>query len=223
MITRAFALRKTQPDDRRSGYTVTCKECGAVADIIASSGRLPAETVAKKFRDKGWRIGSHTGLDVCPTCEAKWAKAVAPIHAKWEKEFPLDVALDGLFQLSEPAEEKPAEERTTPMTTPTEAPKKQIRLSRSEEVAIYQTMLPHIKILGDGFCEYADDWNDDRVLKEANLRPEVNNQHIKVYRQDVFGRLQKQRHIGSTGVTLKALEKRVEDLEKLYLELAGRK
>ena len=46
-----------------------CSKCSATFEISDQRG-MPAEQMAKKFRDIGWSMGTRRAADVCPKCVA---------------------------------------------------------------------------------------------------------------------------------------------------------
>jgi hypothetical protein len=57
----------------KSGYLIKCRACSN-SEVIANathSGSLPPEVTAKKFTQKGWRVGHRVRDDLCPACIAK--------------------------------------------------------------------------------------------------------------------------------------------------------
>jgi hypothetical protein len=62
--------------------TISCSQCGKQDTIRDSTHNgLPADTVANKFRQRGWRIGSRASNDACSACaNAKAQKANSQVQ-----------------------------------------------------------------------------------------------------------------------------------------------
>jgi hypothetical protein len=71
---RTFIRSALVVDGRsKAGYLIRCRECNK-AEVIPNathSGSLPPEVTAKKFAQKGWRVGSRVREDRCPDCIAQ--------------------------------------------------------------------------------------------------------------------------------------------------------
>lgn len=55
------------------GYTIRCCKCGAQDRVstVTHSGTMAPEGVSKKFRAKGWLVGTRENRDLCPACVGK--------------------------------------------------------------------------------------------------------------------------------------------------------
>lgn len=69
-MNRNFERTTLDSEYRGSAYKITCCRCEAVDKIGVGShsGSLPPEVIAKKFKQRGWRIGNRVSLDVCQDC-----------------------------------------------------------------------------------------------------------------------------------------------------------
>ena len=72
-MNRSFERTTLDSDHRAAAYKITCCRCDAVEKIGVGShsGSLPPEVIAKKFKQRNWRIGNRVSLDVCPDCLTK--------------------------------------------------------------------------------------------------------------------------------------------------------
>lgn len=72
-MNRTFERTTLNGETRPAGYKIICCRCKNIDNIGAGShsGNLPPEMIAKKFKQRGWRIGNRLSLDVCPVCLTK--------------------------------------------------------------------------------------------------------------------------------------------------------
>lgn len=80
MVARIFdrVLVARGSDGRKTpGQEIVCGACGARDAVInpKEGGHLPPEAAIRKFRQRGWRVGSSMAVDRCPRC----AVAVRPM------------------------------------------------------------------------------------------------------------------------------------------------
>jgi hypothetical protein len=90
-----------------------------------------------------------------------------------------------------------------------------ITISRSEEAMVYQIMKKVIREVGEGICEYVEDYSDKKVLEDFLVMvpgSPIAVSHISNYRLDVFGKLRP----GRTAplVEMEELRTRLERLEQ---------
>ncbi|WP_150526800.1 hypothetical protein [Roseibium sediminis] len=85
---RLFDVCYKTPEDGKAGnYATICCGCGTKEDVyVAASvgGTLPVEPVSRKFRNKGWVVGSKANGHTCPECKVREAarpKAAPPPEA----------------------------------------------------------------------------------------------------------------------------------------------
>jgi hypothetical protein len=71
-MNRSFVRSTLDADHRTSAYKIVCRQCGKTDKIAASSraGTLPPDVSAKKFKQRGWTVGSRVGDDLCNICVA---------------------------------------------------------------------------------------------------------------------------------------------------------
>ena len=71
-MNRNFVRSTLDVDHRTSAYKIVCRQCSKTDKVAASShsGSLPPEVSAKKFRQRGWSVGSKVGDDLCNLCVA---------------------------------------------------------------------------------------------------------------------------------------------------------
>lgn len=54
-------------------YEIHCTKCSHIEQMVIRNGhgakKLPVDVIAKKFRDKGWSVGSRRNKDICPECQ----------------------------------------------------------------------------------------------------------------------------------------------------------
>ena len=69
-MNRNFVRSTLDADHRASAYKIVCRQCGKTDKVAASShsGNLPPEVTIKKFRQRGWAVGTRAGADLCVTC-----------------------------------------------------------------------------------------------------------------------------------------------------------
>lgn len=72
-MNRTFERTTFDGETRPSGYKITCCRCKNIDNIGCGShsGNLPPEMIAKKFKQRGWRVSNRLSLDVCPVCLTK--------------------------------------------------------------------------------------------------------------------------------------------------------
>lgn len=79
-----FARGRRQTDAGAvTGALITCKQCGH-QDVINDPRHMPADVIAKKLRERGWRVGKRRNADICQACvkensRKKTASAPAPV------------------------------------------------------------------------------------------------------------------------------------------------
>jgi len=159
-------------ESRPSGYKVTCCRCKNVDNIGAGShsGNLPPEMIAKKFKQRGWRLGKRVELDVCEVCVTK--EKISRKSIKLGDLSVSDVKALGLGAVPPPP---PAEEKTL---TIIEA----IRLGWASKPTIYRYIsdgkLPCIK--EDGKMLRVKEVDLERAFKDmrkVSPRPVL---HLKI-------------------------------------------
>lgn len=75
MVARIFdrVLVARGSDGRKMpGQEIICGACGARDAVVnpKEGGHLPPEAAIKKFKQRGWRVGSSMAVDRCPSCAA---------------------------------------------------------------------------------------------------------------------------------------------------------
>jgi hypothetical protein len=115
------------------------------------------------------------------------------------------------------------------MLTTNETKEKESRvfLNLKEQIAVAELLKAHLKPEGENW-KFDDDWSDERIAKESKTRATA--MHVQTVRKSLFGNLVRGGHEHSAKnlagnrphEKIATLTARVEELERLYLELSER-
>lgn len=228
-----FKLNQNGLDVRKDEYgrlaaTIKCSECGAQgATPIKSVAQAAAEDfINKKFRELGWEVSRNHRTDVCPTCIAARRKPkLVVVTPDDELDAELDQFLGAEIPTPEPVKETPVLEATTEtpeVQTAEAAPGTFLRLTRKQEFVILEEMKKVIvPAEEEGFVKYSTNETDEMfTARMQKLVPGVKTNHIRNLRSEIFGNLRAFRAPKQKSEDrIDALEKRVEQLEQMVLEL----
>lgn len=198
-------------DHWRRVAIIRCRECEASESMQISqrSALLPASAIAKRFRQRGWLIGSNEHWDTCPECVAKRkAKPVLELIKKEESEMTT----------------------VTPIKTPapSEAPPR--AMQREDKRIIFQKLN---EVYLDEKRGYDNGWSDLRVsqdlgvprvwvaqVRDENFGPAGTNPDIEEFKKGL-GELQELKNIIKkfSEQDIPAVLTRIAALEKLANEV----
>lgn len=143
----------------KPGYLIRCRQCNQ-SEVIPNathSGSLPPEVTAKKFAQKGWRVGHRVRDDLCPSCLAK------ELELKKKKVQPKE----------EPQQKIEMEIDTVKADAPPEITKEDRRIIFAEIDSHYI----------DEMRGYDNGWNDTRIAEGLK----VPLAWVRGIREDNFG------------------------------------
>lgn len=159
-------------------------------------------------------------------CEAFEERLAAEFNASPEEAAPAAET----EPTTQPQEIKMLDKTTnkTPVDAP-DAEKKLVRLSRLDERKIGTMLEGNIVPADDGYFEYINGMSDKLIVEKfiaEGGNPQANWTHVRSLRRDLIGMLRpptKQTPPNKDLGRIEALEKRIDELERLYLELSARK
>lgn len=163
------------------------------------------EFVGRRFREKGWTIGKNRSRDLCPDCAKSQLRIVQP-------------PAQGELLLEPPKEATMLDNVTAPQSEkPKPAGKRGGKHATTAEILQIHAKLREVLVQrSDGNWSYQKSWSDERVAQSVN--PAFSAAHAARVRHDVFGSLYKAPAVRHA----KGISARVDELERLYLELADR-
>lgn len=184
MSNRSFertSLMNVSGSARRSGYKVTCSECGAIEKIATNTytGSMAPEGIAARFRNKGWTVSSRERHDVCPACMEK------------KKLKPARLTLVEQTSNIKPAP-LPAPATSTGNAAMDQRVPKTIRRANSDEfIEINELLKEHLKKdEATGYWVYDEGWSDLQIAKTVD--PTLGECSVATLRNRRFGQLQPQ-------------------------------
>lgn len=99
------------------------------------------------------------------------------------------------------------------------------KLNRVEEMQIIKLLERHITKLDDDMCRYENGMSDEKIAETCGIE-RANRRHVIAIRSELFGRIhaapdaRKPKRLSTTEQRVEQLEKRVDELETLFLKLA---
>lgn len=90
------------------------------------------------------------------------------------------------------------------------APSTKRVMNQVETVKMADIMKQHIRVVGDGMCDYEEGWDDERVAKETS--PDLGSNHSSNLRLNLFGKLAQQVASAPQDARIVALEAKVAQL-----------
>lgn len=176
MRTRLFYIRRIERGDGHvRAVVIECASCRQ-EDYLSLSGEhmLPPEVIAKKFRAKGWRVGSSAIGDVCdPCCTAhKKEKSMKARISSTSAAAPLRQPASG--SVAGPSGVNTCDE----VLSPSDEPPRQMGI---EDRRIIFAKLNDVYL--DQTQGYSADWSDRRVAADLGV-PRI---WVEAIRDENFG------------------------------------
>lgn len=206
----APGVRLNRDEAGRTLANIQCCRCDRTAVIPVKSATQTKvdEFMTKKLHEAGWTPGKDRRHDTCPSCAAPAKKLVKPSPIRL---VDLDKALDNMAEKEQPAPPALPEKVSEPVK------RTRIQLTRVEEHQIIKYLEKHITKLNDGMCRYENEMTDAKIAETCGVE-RAKQSHVAAIRADLFGRIYAAR-ADKAEDRIAALEKRIEELERLYLEL----
>lgn len=215
-------LRPTHLEPR-GGIKVRCCNCPKALIIRTKTYQQAVSDtfMAKRIHQQGWRLGRDRAHDLCADCQQRPAKGALAGTRVLDSIF--DRALEQAnipavpITVSPPTQEQPTQEKPTMQDTTTNGAQKRRQMTMRERVQMLDLLRKVASVDGDtNYCKYQDGWDDQRIATESGIDG-CQAHHVRHLREQILGELAPAPPRSTTS-RLAALEARVAELERCYLE-----